>query len=780
MRLFMLAQLIPMVTLVAAAADPGPAPPAGAGAGDHAAAIQAFVRDAAREFGEPGAKAAAFLVAGMPAADQRVLTKEFLLENLRLALRARESFPWAKQVPDELFLDFVLPYAQLDEPRDSWRPGFHAMCGDIVKDCNTATAAVQALNSKLFLRIGVKYDTGRKRPNQSPKESMEQGKASCTGLAIILANACRSVGIPARIAGTAMWTNKRGNHTWVEVWDGTWHFTGAAEPTPDGLDRAWFTGDAAKAVATDPTHAIWANTWHPCKEHFPLVWDPSNKSVPAVNVTHHYTGADKNEAPESATKSAVATIHLRVLDEAGQRVAARVDLLDMAGKVLGTVATKAGTADLNDMPALAIKPTTDHVLRVVRDGQTRDFPLSVEDARDSTLDLKWSQGKPAANGAGLGSPRQSLSKAPYNPTVAIPIPTTALTKAGAATAINLVWDQWRTQQAPTRVEEMKEQLLTLGDKKMRFLIRTFGTAPADGRSLWISMHGGGGAPAQVNDQQWKNQLRLYAPPEGLYIAPRAPTDNWNLWHEAHIDDLFDRLIENCVLLNNVNPDKVYLMGYSAGGDGVYQLAPRMADRFAAASMMAGHPNDASPLGLYNLPFAIFSGADDAAYNRNQVAAEWGAKLDALAKENPGAYPHRLTIYPGLGHWMKGNDAEAVPWMAKLTRNPWPKQIVWHQAGRLHGRFYWLTLPEGIAKPGLTIRGGVANNVITLDAPDVPRLILRLHDRLVDLDQPIKVLLNGQTVFEGKVTRQADAILKSLQQRADPHSAATALLEVSSQ
>lgn len=688
MRLFMLAQLIPMVTLVAAAADPGPAHPADAGAGDHAAAIQAFVRDAAREFGEPGAKAAAFLVAGMPAADQRALTKEFLLENLRLALRARESFPWAKQVPDELFLDYVLPYAQLDEPRDSWRPKFHAMCGDIVRDCKTATAAVQALNSKLFLQIGVKYDTGRKRPNQSPKESIEQGKASCTGLAIILANACRSVGIPARIAGTALWTNKRGNHTWVEVWDGTWHFTGAAEPTPDGLDRAWFTGDAAKAVATDPTHAIWANTWHPCKEHFPLVWDPSNTSVPAVNVTHHYTGADKNKASDAATKSAVATIHLRVLDEVGN--------------------------------------------------------------------------------------------APSKPTVAIPIPTTALTKAEAATAIDLVWDQWRAQQAPTRVEEMKDQLLTLGDKKMRFLIRTFGTAPADGRSLWISMHGGGGAPAQVNDQQWKNQLRLYAPPEGLYIAPRAPTDNWNLWHEAHIDDLFDRLIENCVLLNNVNPDKVYLMGYSAGGDGVYQLAPRMADRFAAASMMAGHPNDASPLGLYNLPFAIFSGADDAAYNRNQVAAEWGAKLDALAKENPGAYPHRLTIYPGLGHWMKGNDAEAVPWMAKLTRNPWPKQMVWHQAGRLHGRFYWLALPEGIAKPGLTIRGGVANNVITLDAPDVPRLILRLHDRLVDLDQPIKVLLNGKTVFEGKVSRQADAILKSLQQRADPHSAATALLEVSSQ
>ena len=292
------------------------------------------------------------------------------------------------------------------------------------------------------------------------------------------------------------------------------------------------------------------------------------------------------------------------------------------------------------------------------------------------------------------------------------------------------------------------------------------------------MHGGGGAPALVNDQQWRNQARLYQPAEGLYIAPRAPTDNWNLWHEAHRDDLLDRWIENCVMLAGVNPDKVYLMGYSAGGDGVYQLAPRMADRFAAASMMAGHPNDASPLGLRNLPFAIFSGADDAAYDRNKVAAAGGARLDELARQDPGGYPHRLTIYPGLGHWMNQKDAEAVPWMAGMTRDPWPRNVVWHQASRLHNRFYWLSLPPGTARAGTLIRASVEGNVITLDAPEVSRVILRLHDRLLDLDRPVKVMFNGQVVFQGEVARQANAILESLRQRADPNSAATALLEVS--
>ena len=51
-------------------------------------------------------------------------------------------------------------------------------------------------------------------------------------------------------------------------------------------------------------------------------------------------------------------------------------------------------------------------------------------------------------------------------------------------------------------------------------------------------------------------------------------------------------------------------------------------------MMAGHPNEASPLGLRNLPFAIHVGADDAAYNRNKVAREWGEKLDKLREGRP--------------------------------------------------------------------------------------------------------------------------------------------------
>ncbi len=744
-------------------------------AGDNALAIRSFAEAAAHEFGEPGATAASFLVDGMPDSDLRCLTKEFLLENLRLAMNSRKSFPWAKDVPDALFFDCVLPYAQLDEPRDPWRRTFREMCREIVKDCQSASAAAEQLNRRLFPKLGVKYDTGRMRPNQSPKESIQQGKASCTGLSILLANACRSVGIPARLAGTANWTQKSGNHTWVEIWDGTWHFTGAAEPSPDGLDRGWFTADAAMAVADDPSHAIWANSWHPSTHSFPLVWNPSNTSVPAVNVTDRYASGASNPPADSKQKTGVFTLHLRVIDDAGARMAVRVELLDHAGKLLASVTTNAGASDLNDMPSLEIKSGVAHQLRVVSDGWARDFPLGAKDVGIGTLDLAWVKGKPVKEGPGLRALRQWLAQPVARQ--ASEIPPTSLSQSESARAIELLWDQLRSQQKVARSAEMCANVMHLGDKSMRLLSRDFGTPPPGGRSLWISMHGGGGAPEEVNDQQWKNQIRLYQPAEGLYIAPRAPTNTWNLWHESHIDDFFDRLIENCVMLAGVNPDKVYLMGYSAGGDGVYQLAPRLADRLAAASMMAGHPGDASPLGLYNLPFAIFCGGEDAAYNRNKIAAEWGDKLDSLTKQHPGAYPHRVTIYPDLGHWMNGKDAEVVPWMAACTRDPWPKTVVWCQSTRLHDRFYWLSLPAGSAKPGLTIRGNVMNQQITIDAPEGTKVILRLHDRLINLDQTVKVLLNGKRVYEGKVKRQASAVVKSLEQRADPSSAATALLEI---
>jgi hypothetical protein len=348
-----------------------------------------------------------------------------------------------------------------------------------------------------------------------------------------------------------------------------------------------------------------------------------------------------------------------------------------------------------------------------------------------------------------------------------PFASVPLTRVDCESARRLLWEDHVRSIKQTRADEMNAKKIVDGKLEMPFDYRIFGDNPQNGRSLFISMHGGGNTPKAVNDQQWENQKRLYKPAEGVYLAPRAPTDHWNLWHEPHIDRMFARLIEDLIVFENVDPNRVYLMGYSAGGDGVYQLAPRMADRWAAASMMAGHPNDASPLGLRNLPFAINVGENDSGYKRNQVAQEWGKKLDDLQKADPQGYVHLVHLHAGKGHWMDREDAEALPWMAQYTRDPFPKKVVWKQASTTHERFYWLAVAAGRAKSGSEVVASFEGQAVTIQsAKGVEKLIVRVNDAMVDQGKPISIKFEAKEIFSRVLPRTISNLVATLNDRGD--------------
>lgn len=343
-----------------------------------------------------------------------------------------------------------------------------------------------------------------------------------------------------------------------------------------------------------------------------------------------------------------------------------------------------------------------------------------------------------------------------------------LTRNVADLAKDLLWnDNLKNKRAKLRVGWAAKQFQH-DDYVMKFEYKTFGDKPSDGRNLYISMHGGGNAPARVNDRQWDNQIGLYEPKEGIYLAPRAPTNEWNLWHLPHIDVLFDQIIQAAVVFEDVNPNQVYFMGYSAGGDGVYQLAPRMADRLAAAAMMAGHPNETVPLGLRNIGFTLHMGGEDAAYDRNIIAREWKIKLAELHQKDPDGYIHEVEIHEGKGHWMDREDQVAVEWMAKFTRNPHPKKVVWKQDDVTHPRFYWLAVDADNEKVGTLITASIDKQTIMIEEADgVESIIINLNDELLDLDQPVTVKYQNKVLYEDKINRNIKTIEQSLSERGDP-------------
>ena len=342
-----------------------------------------------------------------------------------------------------------------------------------------------------------------------------------------------------------------------------------------------------------------------------------------------------------------------------------------------------------------------------------------------------------------------------------------LTRDEAVEAKQLLWDDRVNQIRETRAADMKTRKLRVGELEMPFYYKTFGDKPKNGRSLYISMHGGGGAPKRVNDQQWENQKRLYRLKEGVYLAPRAPTDTWNLWHQGHIDGMFGRLIENMIVFEGVNSNRVYIMGYSAGGDGVYQLAPRMADRLAAAAMMAGHPNETSPLGLRNIAFTIHVGGRDGGYNRNTIAGQWAEKLAALRKSDPDGYEHLVKIYPDKGHWMDREDAAATAWMAKFQRKPLPEKVVWKQDDVTHSRFYWLAVDRANEQARSEIVAIRHGQHINIEAKGVDRVEVRFNDDMIEFAQPVTITSRGKKLFEGQIDRTLGMLMKSLDERLDP-------------
>lgn len=335
---------------------------------------------------------------------------------------------------------------------------------------------------------------------------------------------------------------------------------------------------------------------------------------------------------------------------------------------------------------------------------------------------------------------------------------------------------------------------------MRFFVDVYGDEPAGGRSLWISLHGGGedqAAGGKNNDGQWENQRVMYLnaspaqPQEGVYVTPRAYKDTYDLWYFRGNDGLFRQIIETMVLKYDVNPDKVYLLGYSAGGDGLWRMAPRLADHWAAASMMAGHPGDVRFENLRNLPFMMWVGSKDGDYSRNTLVPAASKTIDALEKADAEGYIHECNVLQGKPHWMDLEDAAAFPWMAKYKRNPYPRKIVWRQENEEkkmpEAFFYWLKVADSYISgrsdddaPGSSterakylgkeitaeIKG---NNIHISKCSYTTPVTIYLNDKMVNLDKEITVTYGTEQkeLFNGKVERNLKVMRQSMSERNDP-------------
>ena len=344
---------------------------------------------------------------------------------------------------------------------------------------------------------------------------------------------------------------------------------------------------------------------------------------------------------------------------------------------------------------------------------------------------------------------------------------------------------------------------------MKVMTTVKGKAPEGGYPMFLVYHGGGYDPDQnTNEGQWEIMFNRYSTQPGIYCAIRSVSDFEGSGQIFSTDiswKFYDRIIENGIAFLNVDPNKVYIVGYSAGGNGVYQIAPRITDRLASATMTAGHPEGISLVNLYNLPFYLQVGELDSAYNRDTITVEYAQKLDDLAKRYGGGYPHTCFVHYNTVHGKVGDNkadqtviADNYAWLASKrggaaytggtvvantnaitlmtdhTRTL-PERVVWELSVTANSNkqreinsFYWLSTE---------IKSGVidatydkSTNTITIKTDKVGKgeITVYINEEMVDIFKPVNIVLPNGTTKTITPEISIDTLRKTTAERGDPN------------
>lgn len=335
---------------------------------------------------------------------------------------------------------------------------------------------------------------------------------------------------------------------------------------------------------------------------------------------------------------------------------------------------------------------------------------------------------------------------------------------------SLAWSAYRKGGA---LQEMKPDhkagKVVSGKYVSPYVVRQVGQMPEGGWGLVIAMHGGGKAPKQVNDSQWRIMQRYYKdhPEQGgyLYLALRAPTDAWNGFYTGYVYPLIARLIRQMLVCEEVDPDKVFLIGYSHGGYGAFAIGPKMADRFAAIHSSAAAPTDgqSSPKNFLNTPFTFMIGERDLAYGRLKRCLAFDQAVKRLRGDSKDKYPVRMFLQKGFGHGGLP-DRDQLAKILPAVRNPIPNSIVWEPTDSVVHRFSWLEIPEPSKKQ--LVKAAKKGNRFEIKLTGIESLELYLDDRLINYRKPVVIEVNGKVLFEDSISPSLPVLCRSLLERGD--------------
>jgi predicted esterase len=237
----------------------------------------------------------------------------------------------------------------------------------------------------------------------------------------------------------------------------------------------------------------------------------------------------------------------------------------------------------------------------------------------------------------------------------------------------------------------------------------------------------------------EDSVSLVRPARDLRYDVLRPED-----FRAAVDEVQERF--------NVHPNRICATGVSLGANYAIHFAAHRPDWFAAVvpASSEGESRESLLRNLGGVSVYALNGARD----RTIRTIDGPRKMAEILKKlgNRIEYEESQT---GGHESFRERYGDVLVWLEKAIRDPWPKVVVRVPHEGLFPtsrRRYWVDVDSDQA----LVRAEAAGQSITVSAACCRWLRLSLHDALVDLDRPLRVVVNGKEAFSGKLVRTKTA------------------------